>query len=73
MAVGRPFLMKYFKIDKDVKSSAMDAMVGLRGVVVKTIKPFEYGQVRGDVWTAGCEDNCDLAEGEEVEFEGLTE
>ena len=68
VAVGRPLLMKYFRIDKDVQASTTDAMVGLRGVVIKEIAPLEFGQVRvrGDVWTAGCEDACTLSVGAEV-------
>jgi membrane protein implicated in regulation of membrane protease activity len=68
-ALGRPFLMKYFRIDKDVQASTTDAMVGLRGVVVQEIAPLKFGQVRvrGDVWTASCEDDCLLVEGSEIE------
>ncbi len=67
--LGRPFLKKYFRIDKDVQASTTDAMVGLRGFVVQDIAPLKFGQVRvrGDVWTASCEEDCALIAGTEIE------
>ena len=51
---GRSVLERYFKVNKEVKSSNVDALINKVGVVTKKIQPHEYGLVKieGDIWTA---------------------
>jgi membrane protein implicated in regulation of membrane protease activity len=50
----RPFLIRYFKVDRKAIPSAVDAMIGKEGIVVKDITKYEFGQVKvdGSIWTA---------------------
>jgi membrane protein implicated in regulation of membrane protease activity len=50
----RPFLRNYLKIDKKAPPSAVDAMIGKEGFVIKEIDKHNFGQVKvdGAVWTA---------------------
>jgi inner membrane protein len=51
---GRPFLQKYFKVNKEVKPSTVDVLTGRTAYVTKDILPDEFGQVKfeGQIWTA---------------------
>ncbi|MCG4735308.1 NfeD family protein, partial [Casaltella massiliensis] len=51
---GRSVLQRYFKVNKEIKPSTIDALIGKTGVVVKDISSDEPGLVKlnGEVWTA---------------------
>ncbi|GAA0698772.1 NfeD family protein [Paraclostridium ghonii] len=54
IAFGRKVLQRYFKVNKEIKPSTIDALIGKTGVVVKEINEDEPGLVKlnGDVWSA---------------------
>jgi len=51
---GRSILERYFKVNHEVKSSNVTALINKVGVVTKKIELHEYGLVKidGDIWTA---------------------
>lgn len=51
---GRNILQKYFEVNKEVKPSTIDALIGKTGIVVKEINSDELGLVKinGEVWSA---------------------
>lgn len=65
---GRPMLQKYFNINKEIKPSTIDALIGKNCVVTKTISQNQSGMVKvnGEVWTALTNDKTDINEGEIV-------
>ena len=71
--VGRPVMKKLFKIDKDVKFSTVDAIIGKQGIVVKDITGMEYGLVKidGDTWTASSAERNEIKIGTKVEVESI--
>lgn len=64
----RPFLTKYLKIDRKSTPSAVDAMIGKEGIVIKHISKHEFGQVKveGAVWTAKSFNNTNINKGVNV-------
>lgn len=65
---GRPILQRYFKVNKEVKPSTVDALIGKKAYVTKDILPDEMGLVKfeGQVWTARAEDDGIINVGEPV-------
>ncbi|MGL5651840.1 MAG: NfeD family protein [Paraclostridium sp.] len=51
---GRSVLQRYFEVNKEIKPSTIDALIGKTGVVVKDISSDEPGLVKlnGEVWSA---------------------
>jgi membrane protein implicated in regulation of membrane protease activity len=51
---GRKILQRYFEVNKEVKSSTIDALIGKSGIVVKDINQDDIGLVKidGEVWSA---------------------
>ncbi|MDO7202988.1 NfeD family protein [Paraclostridium bifermentans] len=51
---GRSVLQRYFEVNKEIKPSTIDALIGKTHVVVKDISSDEPGLVKlnGEVWTA---------------------
>jgi membrane protein implicated in regulation of membrane protease activity len=73
---GRSILERYFKVNHEVKSSNVDALINNVGVVTKKIQPPEYGLVKinGDIWTAKSKLEETIEEGQMVivkEIEGV--
>jgi membrane protein implicated in regulation of membrane protease activity len=62
----RPVAKKYFT-PRRVRTN-LDRIVGERAIVLKTIKPFEVGEVKvdGKIWSAIANGNREIAEGETV-------
>lgn len=54
VAFGRKVLQRYFEVNKEVKPSTIDALIGKTGVVTKDISKDEVGLVKieGEVWSA---------------------
>ena len=67
---GRPLLQKYFKVNKEIKSSTVDALIGKTAYVTKNIKPDEFGLVKfdGQIWTARSEAGDEIDIGETVKI-----
>jgi membrane protein implicated in regulation of membrane protease activity len=67
---GRPFLQKYFKVNKEVKPSTVDALAGRTAYVTKDILPDEAGLVKfdGQIWTAKASDGEIIKTGETVKI-----
>jgi membrane protein implicated in regulation of membrane protease activity len=55
LVLTRPFLVRRLQLGKD--KTNVDALVGMKGLVVSEIREFETGQVKvnGQVWTASSE------------------
>lgn len=51
---GREVLQRYFEVNKEIKPSTIDALIGKTGIVVKEINKDELGLVKlnGEVWSA---------------------
>tara|TARA_B100000965_G_C19026002_1_gene513118 strand:- start:60 stop:530 length:471 start_codon:yes stop_codon:yes gene_type:complete len=62
----RPVAKKYLKIGST--RTNVNSIIGLVGIVTKTIKPFNTGQVKvaGQIWTAKSLDNGEIEEGKQV-------
>jgi len=62
----RPVAKKYFT-PRRVRTN-LDRIVGERAIVLKTIKPFEVGEVKvdGKIWSAIANENQEIAQGETV-------
>jgi membrane protein implicated in regulation of membrane protease activity len=54
VAFGREVLQRYFEVNKEIKPSTIDALIGRTGIVVKEINKDEPGLVKlnGEVWSA---------------------
>ena len=69
------FTRKIFieKLRTGAESTNIDAVIGEVGQVTVRIEPFEVGQVKlkGQVWSATCEENITLAEDSLVKVEGI--
>ncbi len=70
----RPITMKYLKVGST--KTNVDSLIGKRGIVEKTIDPFEVGQVKvnGQIWTAKAlnDEHCDVHdEIEVISIEGV--
>ena len=65
---GKSILERYFKVNYEVKSSNVAALINKVGVVTKKIQPHEYGLVKidGDMWTAKSELEENIEEGQMV-------
>lgn len=63
----RPIAKKVLKIGQN--KTNVDALIGRKGYVIKTIQPREIGQVKlgGQIWTAKGEENMTYEVNEEVE------
>lgn len=63
----RPLARKVFKVGQT--KTNVDALIGKRGIVIKTISSFELGQVKlnGQIWTSKAMDEMSHEVGEEVE------
>lgn len=66
--MGRPILHKYFEINKEVKKSTVDALIGVKGIVTSEISENNYGlvKVNGDTWSAASFEGNTLSVGTEV-------
>ncbi len=62
----RPAVKKYFT-PRRVRTN-LDRIVGENAIVLKTIKPFEVGEVKvdGKIWSAIAMENQEIAQGETV-------
>lgn len=62
----RPFVKKH--INSKIEKTNVDAVIGVKGIVVSAISPNEKGAVRADgkVWTASS--NLEIGAGAEVEI-----
>jgi membrane protein implicated in regulation of membrane protease activity len=62
----RPAVKKYFT-PRRVRTN-LDRIVGEHAIVLKTIKPFEVGEVKvdGKIWSAIAMENQEIAQGETV-------
>jgi membrane protein implicated in regulation of membrane protease activity len=71
--VGRPVLQKYFNVNKEVKLSNVDAMIGKTGIVTKEINAFETGLVKisGDTWTAISSDDTPVPADTRIVVKGI--
>lgn len=71
--VGRDILLKYFNVNKVIKPSNVDAMIGKHGTVIKIVTTDEYGLVRvdGEVWSAKSYDGVILYEGKNIIVKGV--
>ncbi|CEK30966.1 protease [[Clostridium] sordellii] len=51
---GRKILQRYFEVNKEVKASTINALIGKTGVVTKDITQDEIGLVKieGEIWSA---------------------
>jgi len=67
---GRPLLQKYFKVNREVKPSTIDALVGRKAYVTKDIRPNEMGLVKfeGQIWTARAASDDEIKVGETVKI-----
>jgi membrane protein implicated in regulation of membrane protease activity len=65
---GRPLLQKYFKVNKEVKPSTIDALAGKTAYVTDDIKPDGTGLVKfeGQVWSAKSVSGEEIKTGETV-------
>ncbi len=63
----RPVAKKYLKIG--ATKTNVDSIIGLVGIVIKKIEPFNTGQVKvaGQIWTAKSLDDKEIQEGKQVE------
>ena len=69
LIVTRPFVRKH--INGKVEKTNIDAIIGMKGIVVSAISPHENGAVRADgkVWTATSD--SEIHAGSEVEIIGI--
>ena len=69
LIVTRPFVKKH--INGKVEKTNVDAIIGMKGIVVSAIEPHENGAVRADgkVWTA--QSDYEINAGKEVEIIGI--
>lgn len=70
---GRDILQKYFKVNKEVKPSTIDALIGKNALVVKDIKANELGLVKinGEIWSAKSPDSKEINKGTNVIVEKI--
>jgi len=70
---GRNILLKYFKVNKDVKLSNIDAMIGKKAIVLETVTNDNYGLVKvdGEVWSAKLYSNKIVYKGDIVIIKGV--
>ncbi len=61
----RSILQKYFEVNKEIKPSTINAIIGKSGVVTKSINPDDIGLVKieGEIWSATSIDSEVLPEG----------
>ena len=66
LAFTRPIAVKYFK--SKIQKTNTDALIGTNGLVIMDIFEHKLGQVkiRGQIWTAVSEDDCDIPVNTEV-------
>ena len=71
-AIGKPFLNRFFKTDKEVRPSTVNALIGSHGIVTGRITKLDAGQVKinGEIWMAAAEET--LEEGTEIEVEHVS-
>lgn len=74
---AKPFLEKHFQVNKDVRSSNIDAIIGKTGLVHVTIQKMEKGRVKieHEDWAASAVNDEELAVGTEIivrEIKGAT-
>lgn len=55
---GRKILQRYFEVNKEIKPSTINALIGKTGIVVKEITKDEMGLVKieGETWSAASKD-----------------
>lgn len=65
----RPLVKKH--INNKVEKTNVDALTGMKGIVIAAISPNETGAVRADgkVWSATAD--CEIGPGSEVEITGI--
>jgi membrane protein implicated in regulation of membrane protease activity len=63
----RPVAVKVFKIG--ATKTNVDSLIGKEGIVIKTLEPFQMGQVnvKGQIWSAKSEEGLEIPEGQKVE------
>ena len=73
VAFGRNVLQKYFEVNKEIKPSTIDALIGKTGVVVKKINSDESGLVKlnGEVWSATSVNSIEIPEDVNVVVERI--
>lgn len=64
----RKILQKHFEVNKEIKSSNINAIIGKTGIVTKEITPNNVGlvKVEGEVWSAISIDSNTLVEGTNI-------
>ena len=64
----RKILQRYFEVNKEIKPSTINAILGKHGVVTKVIKSNTMGlvKVEGEVWSATSIDSDTLVEGTNI-------
>lgn len=69
----RNFLQKYFEVNKEIKPSTINAILGKYGVVTKLITPDNMGLVKvdGEIWSATSIDSDTLIEGTNIVVEDI--
>ncbi len=70
---GRNVLLKYFKVNQDVKLSNVAAMIGKEATVIQTVTNDNYGLVKvdGEIWSAKAHDNKILYKGDIVVIKAI--
>lgn len=65
----RNILQKYFEVNKEIKPSTINAMLGKTGVVTNIITPDSMGlvKVEGEIWSATSIDSDTLIQGTNIE------
>ena len=70
---GRRILQNYFQVNKEIKLSNINALIGKTGIVIKEIDKDMPGLVRVDneVWSAISSDNETISERESIVIKGV--
>lgn len=65
---GKEILQRYFEVNKVVKPSNINALIGKEGIVTKVIESEDFGLVKlgSDIWSAKSLNNIRIDEGEKV-------
>lgn len=69
----RKILQKHFEVNKEIKSSNINAIIGKNGIVTKAITSNNIGlvKVEGEVWSAISIDSNTLVEGTNIIVAGI--
>lgn len=74
---GRNTLEQWFKVNKEIRPSTIDALIGKKGIVIKDVTITEKGLVKidGEIWTAKTDEDVNFLAGDRViiaKIEGVT-